>query len=74
MGFSRQEYWSGVPLPSPVGVMKGVNSDVEMLIPQLPTQTALLQQVKPAVTEQHSFLSTWNKLSSNNKLRLHRWL
>ena len=22
MGFSRQEYWSGVPLPSPVGMLK----------------------------------------------------
>ena len=22
MGFSRQEYWSGVPLPSPDGVLK----------------------------------------------------
>ncbi|WP_264341558.1 hypothetical protein, partial [Streptococcus anginosus] len=21
MGFSRQEYWSGVPLPSPTGVL-----------------------------------------------------
>ena len=24
MGFSRQEYWSGVPLPSPVRVYKGL--------------------------------------------------
>ena len=23
MGFSRQEYWSGVPLPSPVPILKG---------------------------------------------------
>ena len=22
MGFSRQEYWSGVPLPSPAGILK----------------------------------------------------
>ena len=26
MGFSRQEYWSGVPLPSPIGGLKGLNS------------------------------------------------
>ena len=26
MGFSRQEYWSGVPLPSP-DVSKGINKD-----------------------------------------------
>ena len=23
MGFSRQEYWSGLPLPSPMGVIVG---------------------------------------------------
>ena len=26
MGFSRQEYWSGVPLPSPKGTKKSLNS------------------------------------------------
>ena len=26
MGFSRQEYWSGVPLPSPISTTDGVNS------------------------------------------------
>ena len=26
MGFSRQEYWSGVPLPSPVNTLKSVKS------------------------------------------------
>ena len=25
MGFSRQEYWSGVPLPSPIGTQWGLN-------------------------------------------------
>ena len=24
MGFSRQEYWSGVPLPSPLGYLYGI--------------------------------------------------
>ena len=28
MGFSRQEYWSGVPLPSPVGELRGVQITV----------------------------------------------
>ena len=28
MGFSRQEYWSGVPLPSPVGSTTKVNTNV----------------------------------------------
>ena len=27
MGFSRQEYWSGVPLPSPSGGARGVLSE-----------------------------------------------
>jgi len=26
MGFSRQEYWSGVPLPSPKGILGIVNT------------------------------------------------
>ena len=26
MGFSRQEYWSGVPLPSPLQLYKGLTS------------------------------------------------
>ena len=25
MGFSRQEYWSGVPLPSPKDTLEGIN-------------------------------------------------
>ena len=27
MGFSRQEYWSGVPLPSPASCLERANSD-----------------------------------------------
>ena len=27
MGFSRQEYWSGVPLPSPVSTVTGAQRD-----------------------------------------------
>ena len=28
MGFSRQENWSGVPLPSPKNTLEGVNSKI----------------------------------------------
>ena len=32
MGFSRQEYWSGVPLPSPSRVLVGVICHVVTLV------------------------------------------
>ena len=32
MGFSRQEYWSGVPLPSPTSVEKFLNIIVDLSI------------------------------------------
>ena len=32
MGFSRQEYWSGVPLPSPSRVLVGVIRHVVTLV------------------------------------------
>ena len=28
MGFSRQEYWNGVPLPSPKNTLEGINSRI----------------------------------------------
>ena len=31
MGFSRQEYWSGVPLPSPLEVFKNHNSVLSLI-------------------------------------------
>ena len=35
MGFSRQEYWSGVPLPSPIITLDYINgfSDIETATP-----------------------------------------
>ena len=32
MGFSRQEYWSGVPLPSPWGYTKHIQNDPTSLV------------------------------------------
>jgi len=25
MGFSRQDYWSGLPFPSPINILKSIN-------------------------------------------------
>ena len=35
MGFSRQEYWSGVPLPSPNITLEGINSRISEAEEQL---------------------------------------
>ena len=32
MGFSRQEYWSGVPLPSPITVLSAANAHQQSLL------------------------------------------
>ena len=32
MGFSRHEYWSGVPLPSPGAVLQGPKKKVDVLL------------------------------------------
>ena len=36
MGFSRQEYWSGVPLPSPVLISTGQQSEAAVYIHMSP--------------------------------------
>ena len=35
MGFSRQEYWSGVPLPSPTYIVASVILLVQLELPSL---------------------------------------
>ena len=32
MGFSRQEYWSGVPLPSPIVLLVKYNVSIKMIV------------------------------------------
>ena len=32
MGFSRQEYWSGVPLPSPLNLLENSKGEVAMKV------------------------------------------
>ena len=34
MGFSRQEYWSGVPLPSPGNAVPPINSVLLLIVAQ----------------------------------------
>ena len=38
MGFSRQEYWSGVPLPSPQSILKEINPECLLEEPMLKLQ------------------------------------
>ena len=58
MGFSRQEYWSGVPLPSPEGCVNRCNKRVSFVIAidedlHTPVGFLVAQTVKnlPAVQE-----------------------
>ena len=51
MGFSRQEYWSGVPLPSP---MTNIDSVLKSRDITLPTKVHIVKDtVFPAVMYQH---------------------
>ena len=38
MGFSRQEYWNGVPLPSPKNTLEGINSRISEAEEQISEQ------------------------------------
>ena len=44
MGFSRQEYWSGVPLPSPLTKWENINSKVASLMTQLVKNLPAMQE------------------------------
>ena len=51
MGFSRQEYWSGVPLPSP---MTNIDSVLKSRDITLPTKVHIVKDTGfPAVMYQH---------------------
>ena len=45
MGFSRQEYWSGVPLPSPLGLLDLANENTKLLLPK--TNACTQYMVRP---------------------------
>ena len=42
MGFSRQEYWSGVPLPSPIGKLEQLLKISGILLNQIRELGALM--------------------------------
>ena len=76
MGFSRQEYWSGLPLPSPnlylsktqrsryyhyLHFTKGKLSQVGF--PEKPTQEEIQSTECSLIHFRHSLVSTWTKFS-----------
>ena len=70
MGFSRQEYWSGLPFPSP-GDLPGPG--IEPVSPVLAGQfftTAPL--VKPRISEIHSLKSAKGCMSFSKLFKHHR--
>ena len=53
MGFSKQEYWSGVPLPSPTRPWSNSNSEAEELKESINKVTNLLHVVLIRLNSQH---------------------
>ena len=53
MGFSRQEYWSGVPLPSPFKGLAGAKGDAAVSIPDLHRPSTNHAKVKSQRTQRH---------------------
>ena len=58
MGFSRQEYWSGVPLPSPIILVQKlyitvIKSEGEIVRARLPEQISYFTSASEHVTEVH---------------------
>ena len=52
MGFSRQEYWSGVPFPSPFTTLLAVNYKLlSTLVPKMPVvQIPVMQAPEHGIT------------------------
>ena len=48
MGFSRQEYWSGVPLPSPKECVVGINLILSEILTQCLADTSLILSIHEA--------------------------
>ena len=61
MGFSRQEYWSGVPLPSPSLVIREMNIKTTVRYHFIPTRMAI---IKKKQTRKYQVLAnTWWNLN-----------
>ena len=58
MGFSRQEYWSGVPLPSPY---KGMRVNQEQKIKMLKTQMEITEETLEVIIRENM---SWNQFLS----------
>ena len=56
MGFSKQEYWSGVPLPSPTRPWSNSNSEAEELKESINKVTNLLHVVLIRLNSQHHMM------------------
>ena len=70
MGFSRQEYWSGVPLPSPKNTLKEINSrisEAEERINELMEITSVEQnKVKRMKRTEDSLRDLWDNIKHTN--------
>ena len=59
MGFSRQEYWSGLPFPSPGDLP---NPGIKHLSPVFPSLRGEFFTTEPSGAKAYSFLSTFPSL------------
>ena len=74
MGFSRQEYWSGVPLPSPKNTLEGINSrisEAEEQISELEDKMVEItseeqNKVKRMKRTEDSLRDLWDKIKHTN--------
>ena len=62
MGFSRQEYWSGVPLPSPTHILKQSNSDPRCTKQRCVHYTVIKRQVQNVHNSSIHNSKIWSQL------------
>ena len=58
MGFSKREYWSGVPLPSPVFVARMVQFSIVATSSMWPFKFIKIKKKLKPVFKSHSYLSS----------------
>ena len=74
MGFSRQEYWNGVPLPSPKNTLEGISSrisEAEERISELEDKIVEItseeqNKVKILKGTEDSLRDPWNNIRCTN--------
>ena len=72
MGFSRQEYWSGVPLPSPIKLLILLNSKIKMWKCKQNTNELTFKSLSSNRTTSFGIKS--QKLNINSDLKRIYWL